>query len=656
METRDLSEEQGLNAPEEQTLNQEAAAAESVSTPEAAAPAEEAAQEPAAEPEPAAEVAPVEAAEVAADEPEAVAEEAVTEAIEAEVAEEETVDQVITKEFLMQRAEELLQKDAADIQRDSITRLLHLFANIKKIEDEQARTAWAEAGNDPEAYQPVADADEEKFNALINDIREKKNAWAAQQEEERQANLKAKNEIVAQIIALAEDTDNVNRTFPLYRELQDRFNAIGAVPPTDETDVWKRFQDARERYSDNLKINKELRDYDFKKNLDAKILLIEEADKLAQEPDVIVAFRRLQDLHEKWRQIGPVAKELREEIWQKFKDASAVVNKKYQAFFEERKAREAESEAAKTKICEQIEALDYSGLSSFNAWEEMTKQIIAMQAEWKKLGYASRKANNALFARFRERCDAFFAAKAEYFKVVKAEYAANLLKKEALAERAEALKESREWRKATDEFVAMQKEWKAIGPVPKKHSDSIWKRFLAACDYFFAHKKEATSSQRSTEQANLAAKREIIEALGKIDSTQDDAIDKLHELQDKWQEIGHVPFRDKDKINEAYRNAINALRKSLNIRGNRERMDRYESNIKDIEGDTGKLNRERERLARSLESRRIEIRTYENNLGFLSSKSKSGEAMVNEFRRKIERLKEDIAQIEEKIRLIDSKY
>ena len=651
METRDLSEEQGLNAPEEQTLNQEAAAAESVSTPEAAAPAEEAAQEPAAQPEPAAV-----AADVAADEPEAVAEEAVTEAIEAEVAEEEAVDQVITKEYLMQKAEELLQKDAADIPRDSITRLRNLFANLQKVEDEQARTAWAEAGNDPEAYEPVVDADEEKFNALINDIREKKNAWAAQQEEERQANLKAKNEIVAKILALADDTDNVNRTFPLYRELQEQFNAIGAVPPTDETDVWKRFQDARERYSDNLKINKELRDYDFKKNLDAKILLIEEADKLDQEPDVIVAFRRLQDLHDKWRQIGPVAKELREEIWQKFKDASAVVNKKYQAFFEERKAREAANEAAKTAICEQIEALDFSGLSSFNAWEEMTKQIITLQAEWKKLGFASRKANNALFARFRERCDAFFAAKAEYFKVVKAEYAANLLKKEALAERAEALKDSKEWRKATDEFVAMQKEWKAIGPVPKKHSDSIWKRFLAACDYFFAHKKEATSSQRSAEQANLAAKREIIEALEKLDPAQDDAIDKLHELQDKWQAVGHVPFRDKDKINEGYRNAVNALRKSLNIRGNRERMDRYESNIKDIEGDAGKLNRERERLARSLESRRIEIRTYENNLGFLSSKSKSGESMVNEFRRKIERLKEDIAQIEEKIRLIDSKY
>ena len=640
-----------MNAPEEQTLNQEAAAAESVSTPEAAAPAEEAAQEPAAQPEPAAV-----AADVAADEPEAVAEEAVTEAIEAEVAEEEAVDQVITKEYLMQKAEELLQKDAADIQRDSITRLRNLFANLQKVEDEQARTAWAEAGNDPEAYEPVVDADEEKFNALINDIREKKNAWAAQQEEERQANLKAKNEIVAKILALADDTDNVNRTFPLYRELQEQFNAIGAVPPTDETDVWKRFQDARERYSDNLKINKELRDYDFKKNLDAKILLIEEADKLDQEPDVIVAFRRLQDLHDKWRQIGPVAKELREEIWQKFKDASAVVNKKYQAFFEERKAREAANEAAKTAICEQIEALDFSGLSSFNAWEEMTKQIITLQAEWKKLGFASRKANNALFARFRERCDAFFAAKAEYFKVVKAEYAANLLKKEALAERAEALKDSKEWRKATDEFVAMQKEWKAIGPVPKKHSDSVWKRFLAACDYFFAHKKEATSSQRSAEQANLAAKREIIEALEKLDPAQDDAIDKLHELQDKWQAVGHVPFRDKDKINEGYRNAVNALRKSLNIRGNRERMDRYESNIKDIEGDAGKLNRERERLARSLESRRIEIRTYENNLGFLSSKSKSGESMVNEFRRKIERLKEDIAQIEEKIRLIDSKY
>ena len=303
-------------------------------------------------------------------------------------------------------------------------------------------------------------------------------------EEARRKNLEQKNSIIEQIIALAEDTDNVNRTFQQYIDLQAAFNALGEVPPTEETSVWKRFQEARERYSDNLKINKELRDYDFKKNLEQKLLLIDDATALADDEDIITAFRRLQELHDKWRQIGPVAKELRDDIWARFKDASAVINKKYQAFFEERKEREAKNEAAKTALCEQIEALDFSALSSFTAWDQMTTQIIALQNEWKTLGYASRKVNNALFARFRQRCDDFFTAKAAYFKAVKEEYAANLARKTALAEEAEALKDSTEWRKTTDRLVEMQKEWKTIGAVPKKHSDAVWKRFQEACDYF----------------------------------------------------------------------------------------------------------------------------------------------------------------------------
>lgn len=589
--------------------------------------------------------------------PEMAAEDEMSIAVEESQAANEMAQEA-TKESLLAQARELLDKDGAEIQREQIARLRQQYATLRKVEVENEKTAWAEAGNAPEDFVPAPDAEAEEFNKVIEDVRAKKNEWANAQEEARKQNLQAKNEIIEQIIALAEDTDNVNRTFPLYRDLQDRFNAMGEVPATEETSLWKRFQEARERYSDNLKINKELRDYDFKKNLDTKILLIEEAAGLEAEADVITAFRRLQELHDKWRQIGPVAKELREEIWQKFKDASAVVNKKYQAFFEERKAKEAENEAAKTALCERIEALDFSSLSSFAAWEEMTNQIIALQNEWKGLGFAPRKVNNALFARFRQRCDEFFTLKGAYFKNVKEEYAANLAKKTALAERAEALKESTEWRKATDEFVEMQKEWKTIGAVPKKNSDAVWKRFLAACDYFFDKKKQATSGQRAAEQANLKAKKEIIEALealGKEVETNADAGARLRELQDKWQETGHVPFRDKDKVNDAYRAAVNAVRKALNRSENASRMERFESNIAQIEGDGAKLGRERERLMRALESRRIEIRTYENNLGFLSSKSKSGESMVSEFKRKIERLKEDIASIEEKIKLIDSK-
>lgn len=558
-----------------------------------------------------------------------------------------------TAEQLIAAATDILALDGAEIQRDRISRLRQQFASLRKIEIDEARTAWAEAGNAPEDF-AVPESEQEKiFNGLIAQIREKKNAWAEEQEQARRDNLKAKTEIIDQINALAEDTDNVNRTFPLYLDLQERFNAIGEVPVTEETAIWKKFQEAREHYSDNLKINKELRDYDFKKNLDSKILLIEQATALGADEDVIASFRRLQELHDKWRQIGPVAKELREEIWQKFKDASAVINKKYQAFFEERKAREAANEAAKTALCEKAEAIDITAITSFAAWDEATKQILELQNEWRTIGFASRKANNALFARFREACDRFFSAKGAYFKQVKEEYAANLAKKTALAERAEALKDSTEWRKATDELVALQKEWKTIGAVPKKNSDAVWKRFLAACDHFFDKKKEATSGQRNAEHANLVAKKEIIEAIKAIDPNEEGAFDKMRELQDKWQQTGHVPFKEKDKINDAYRAAVNELRRTLNVNERRERMDRFEANISQIEGDKAKLARER--MARTLESRRIEIRTYENNLGFLTSKSKSGESMVNEFRRKIDRLKEDIAQIEDRIRLIDSK-
>ncbi len=636
MEMCDPTSEQVQKTEQEQTLN-----------PEAEAPKAESQANDASEVKP-------------ADNPLSVVEDEMTQAIEdqqATEAEAEAPTEALTKEALFERANALLEKDAADIQRDQITRLRLHFAALRKIEVDQARTAFAEAGNDPEAFVAPADPLEEQFNEVINQIRDKKNAWAAQQEEMRQANLKEKNEIIDRINALAADTDNVNRTFPEYRELQDKFNALGEVPPTEETNLWKRFQEAREHYSDNLKINKELRDYDFKKNLDSKQLLITEAQALEGEADVITAFRRLQDLHDKWRQIGPVAKELREEIWQKFKDASATINKKYQAFFEERKARESEAEAAKVALCQQIEELDFSALSSFSAWDAMTERIIALQAQWKELGYAPRKVNNSLFARFRQRCDDFFTAKAAYFKQVKEEYAANLAKKQALAQRAEELKDSTEWRKATDEFVAMQKEWKTIGAVPKKHSDSVWKRFQSACDHFFEQKKAANSGQRSAEQANLKAKRQVIadlEALAK-DAEAADAADKLRALQDRWQEIGHVPFRDKDQINDAYRAAINSLRRTIKNSDNHASFERFETNLSQIEGDQGKLLRERDRLARALESRRNEIRTYENNLGFLNLKSKSGNSIVADLQAKIDRLRQDIVSIQDKISLIDSK-
>lgn len=563
----------------------------------------------------------------------------------------EAAETSLTAEGLLEVARELLARDAADITADDIRHLRQQMNALRRPAE------VSEPAVDAEAPEVAVEAEPSELTEIFNQIREKKAAHTARLEAERLANLERKKAIVAEITALAEDTDNVNRTFPRYRELQEEFNAIGDVPPTEDTALWKSFQDARERYSDNLKINKELRDYDFKKNLDSKQLLLDEAEGLITDDDVITAYRRLQELHNKWRRIGPVAKEFREEIWDKFKAASAEINKRYQAHFEARKAREAENEAGKTELCAAMEAIDLTALRSFSAWDDATRRVMELQQKWRTYGFASKKMNKSLFARFRELCDKFFAAKAEYFQSTREELAGNLARKTALAERAEALRESTDWKAATNEFVAMQKEWKTIGAVAKKYSDAVWKRFQEACDYFFEQKKKATSGVRRAENDNLKAKRDIIAELDKItaETPREEAITTMHEMQERWRETGHVPFREKDKVQEAYRAALDRLRDMLNLRRSQERRERFAETVSAIEGDDNKLMRERERLVRSLEARRQELRTYENNLGFLSSKSKSGDSMLREFERKADALRADIAELEEKIKVVTAK-
>ena len=588
--------------------------------------------------------------------PERAAENEMTEALDQEE-NDEKVSEALSYEKLGAVLAELEAKDPADVPSDEIRRLRQQLNLLHKAYTDTQRALWVEHGNDLATFNETETQEEAELKNRLNALRERKAARAAEQEAERQANLERKNAIIAEIIALAEDTDNVNRTFPRYRELQDEFNQVGDVPAVDETSIWKRFQEARERYSDNLKINKELRDYDFKKNLDSKQLLLDEAQKLVAEEDVIIAYRRLQELHNKWRRIGPVAKELREEIWDAFKNASTEINKRYQTYFEARKAREAENEAGKTAICERIEALDFSNLNSFAAWDEMTKTIMEAQAEWKNYGFASRKLNNQLFARFRAACDGFFTAKAEYFKATRDRLAANLAKKVSLCERAEALQDSTDWRRATDELVALQKEWKTVGAVAKKYSDNVWKRFLAACDHFFEQKKQAGNSVRSVEAANLKAKRDLIAKLDLItaETPKEEAVELLRSIHQKWQQIGHVPSKEKDKVYDEYRRRLEKLRSDLDLNGAQARKERFKNAVAEIEGDENKLYRERERLTRALEAKRNELRTYENNLGFLSSKSKSGDSMLKEFERRAERLKEDIRELEDKVKLIDSK-
>lgn len=564
-------------------------------------------------------------------------------------------EEIKTKEDIMARLTKLAVDETVEISREEIAHLKQRFYAIRKLEQEAELAAHLAEGKDAESFLPSLDPTEEEFKTMMNTVRERKAALAAAEEEERNKNLTRKLALIEELNTISADTDNVNRAFPRVKEIQAEFKEIGEVPATEATDLWKNYQAAVEQFYDQLKVNKDLRDYDFRKNLELKTLLCEEAEKLNDEEDIVLAFKRLQNLHDEWRQTGPVAKEVREEIWARFKDASTLVNKKYQGFFEERKARELENEKAKTEICERVEALDFSSLKTYSAWDEMTKQILAAQEDWKKLGFASRKANNALFTRFRSVCDRFFTLKAEHYREMKEELAANLAKKTALCEKAEALKDSTDWKKTADELVRLQKEWKTIGTVPKKHSDNIWHRFQAACDAFFESRKANLSESRAAEQVNLKAKREIIAALKEIplDANRAEMMPKVKELQAKWQTIGHVPMREKDKLYDEYRAACDALYNRLGRdRGGRSR---FEDVINGMGTDEQKLYRERERILRAFEIKRNELKTYENNLGFLSSKSKSGDSMVREMERRIQRIKDDLASIEEKIKLIDSK-
>lgn len=599
------------------------------------------------------------AADLTLNEEAMMAPETIEENVEVETAGEATPDhcRAMTKDDIIATLEAISEKDGADISREEVSSLRQHFHAIRKSELAAEKQAFVDNGNDEAAFTPAPDALEERFHQLTETIKEKKALYVAAVEAERKANLDKKLAIIDELGKMAEDTDNVNKLFPRFRELTQEFKTVGEVPPTDTTDLYRNYSAAVERFYDQLKINKDLRDYDFKKNLEQKQLLIAEAEKLAAEEDVITAFRRLQELHDKWREIGPVAKEIREEIWNKFKDASATVNKRYQTFFEERKARERENEEKKTAICERVEALDFNNVKSYAAWDQLTKEILAAQEDWKKLGFASKKVNNSLFARFRETCDTFFAKKAEYFKTMRDTHAANLEKKTSLCERAEELKESTDWKKTADKLVDLQKEWKTIGPVEKKHSDAVWQRFQTACDYFFDRRKKATSGARKAEQSNLRQKQEIINELKAIsdETSRDEAIKTVKELMAKWQQIGHVPFKDKDKVYDAYRAAVNDLYNRFDMKESKAAMANFADTINEISGDENKLYRERERLVRVFEQKRNELKTYENNLGFFSVKSKSGNSLLKDMERKMQRIKDDIATLEEKIKMIDSK-
>lgn len=582
--------------------------------------------------------------------------------VESETLEETsaTQEEPVRMDDVMNRLRELAASDGEIITTDEIGRLKQQFYSLVNESMAVQRDEFIAAGNDPEAFNPVPVAEEPEFKDLMAKVKEVKALYRERVEAEQLRNLERKNAIISELMSMADDTDNVNRHYPRAKELQVEFKEIGEVPQQNTTQIWKSFQEAVEHFYDQWKVNKELRDYDFKKNLSEKQLLIDEAKALTTEEDVVIAFRRLQELHEKWRETGPVAKEIREEIWQEFKDASAEINKRYQAFFEERKQREQANEAAKTALCERIEAITPDTLTSYSAWNKATETIMEVQKEWKTLGYASRKANNQLFSRFRATCDAFFAAKGEFFKTMKNNLAENLAAKTKLCEQAEALAASTEWRKTSDELVELQKKWRSIGAVPKKHSDQIWQRFMTACNTFFDNKKHATTDVRRTEQANLKVKKSIVAeltALNAPDAAIDRAaaIEKINALRARWQGTGHVPFKEKDKLHDTYREVVRQLFDKYDVHEKRQRMDSFQSSIDAISSDRAKLLRERDRMMRAYESRKSELATYENNLSFLSARSRSGASMLGEIERNIERLKNSLKELEEKIQLIDGK-
>lgn len=549
------------------------------------------------------------------------------------------------------RVKELAQ-DPLNASKEELEQLKQAFYKLHRAAVEAARQAHLEGGFAPEDFK-VDSTEENEYKAAMAVIREARAEQQRKVEQEREENSLRKEAILDRLQAMLDNTDVEQASYNDFKALQQEWKGIGEVPAPKVSDLWKRYQALTERFYDILKLNIEFREYDFKKNLEAKTRLCEAAERLADEQDVISAFHQLQKLHDEFREIGPVAKELREEIWTRFKTASTAVNKRHQQHFEELKERENANLEKKTALCEKVEGIDYAALETYNQWNDKTQEVIALQEEWKSIGFAPQKMNNKIFERFRAACDAFFQRKAEHYKGVKDSLAVNLEKKTALCEKAEALKDSTDWRSTADKLTALQKEWKSIGAVPKKQSDAIWKRFNAACDAFFEARKVATSSQRSEEQDNLAKKRAVIEALTAINPETATAEDqaKMHDLIKEWNSIGHVPFRDKDKVYKQYKALIDTLFDTFRKNEASRKVARFKDSIK--EGTN--IARERERLLRTYENMCSEIKTYENNLGFLNASSKSGNSLVAEMQRKMEKLKDDAQLVLKKIAALEEK-
>lgn len=560
-----------------------------------------------------------------------------------------------SKQEVLERVKEIARnEDKPD--KDEVEHLKSSFYRFHIAEREKRQKDYLEAGGDPEKYQILPDDDEETFKAEMQIIKEKRAKAFQEQEAEKQANLRRKLEIIEKIKAMATSPEEANKNYNEFKELQKEFKEIKSVPPEKANEVWRNYQLYVEQFYDLLNLNREAREYDFKKNLEAKTKLCEEAEALDKVPDVVSAFHQLQELHAQYREIGPVAKDLREQIWARFKAASTVINKKHQQHFEELRAKEEENLAKKTELCEKVEALAKEENKGIGDWEKHSKAIIALQQEWKTIGFAPQKMNVKIFERFRAACDDFFSRKSEFFKQLKQQFAVNAEKKRELIKKAQELTDSTDWKTTGDKFVALQKEWKTVGAVPKKLGDQLWNEFLTACNHFFDTRNAAHAGTRTEEKANLQKKRDIIAQLKELaEQSVENAQDKVQELVDAYNAVGHVPFKEKDKIFKEYHDVLDKIYSDLHVSVARRRLDNFKQNLRNVakRGEDA-VDNERGRLARRYEQLKQEIATYENNLGFLNISSKKGNSLVDEMNRKVQRLKDDAELVRQKIKAIDS--
>jgi len=563
----------------------------------------------------------------------------------------------LTKDEIIEKLKNLTAQTEIP-SRAEVESLKQAFYKLRSAAIEEQKTQFIEAGNDAEAFVPAPDPSEDVLKTFLSELKEKRASQAAAEENLKEENYNKKLQIIESIKNLTESSDDFNKLYKEFKDLQQGWNDVTSVPQSKEKELWKSYQIYTEKFYDLIKINNEFRDYDFKKNLELKNAICESVEKLIDDTDSVSAFHQLQNFHQQWREIGPVARELREEIWTRFKNASTAINKKYQTHFESLKGREEENLVEKTAICEALKNIDYSTLTSFKEWDEKSKEVIELQAKWKTIGFVPKKVNNQIFEEFRSLCDAFFEKKSEFFKGVRGEMDENLDKKRALTEQAKALKDSTDWKSTTDKLIAIQKEWKTIGPVPRKYSDAIWKEFVTACDYFFEQKKKNESSQKSEELDNLAAKKEIIEKIKNVDQSLDpsELIAKVRELADEWHKIGFVPFKEKDKIYKEFHQAVDAHYDRLKVDKTERRFESFKSNIKDIsKQDNPKraLYRERDHLMHQYNKVKSDLQTYENNMNFLSISSKGASGLLKDVNNKIEKLKEEMELLVKKIEALD---